>query len=266
MRLIFIMVFMLFYILAHADSLSFFKTIPVKASLFTTDPIGNMYVVKMNNNIVKYNAKGDSILVFNEIKKGKITHIDATNPLRVLAYSADYNYILILDNMLSLKSELRLSKLNIFNVPCIANSSDGYIWVYDPINFSLLKIDETPKVIQTSSLRGIIDNVINTSFMVEQNRELYVVDSTLGVYRFDRFGFYMNLFPQKGVKEVQVFSTDMVFKLNDKLKIEDIKSFREGEITIPDAETAIQTRVERNRMYVLYANQIVMYNILRTKE
>lgn len=249
-----------------ADSLEFFKSIPVNASLFTTDPIGNMYVVKMNNNIVKYNIKGDSILVFNEIKKGKITHIDATNPLRVLAYSADYNYILILDNMLSLKSELRLSKLNVFNVPCIANSSDGYIWIYDPVSFSLLKIDETPKVVQSSPLRGIIDKVINTSFMVEQNRELFVVDSTLGVYRFDRFGFYINLFPQKGVKEVQLFTNDLVFKQGDKLKIEDISSFREGEILIPDAENVLQTRVERNRMYVLYHNKVDIYDMLKTKE
>ena len=115
--------------LCSADSLVFLKTIPIEARLVSTDPVGNIYLVKENNTLLRLNDKGDSIGVFNEIKKGKISHIDASNPLRILLFFSDYNQLVVLNNMLTRKNVYQLNSIGLNNVSCIANSADGTIWL-----------------------------------------------------------------------------------------------------------------------------------------
>ena len=46
---------------------------------FTTDNLGNIYLLTPTNQIKKVNGKGDSIAVYNDVKRfGKIYSVDAT--------------------------------------------------------------------------------------------------------------------------------------------------------------------------------------------
>ncbi|MCC7029373.1 MAG: hypothetical protein IT257_03640 [Chitinophagaceae bacterium] len=242
-----------------ADSLVFLKKIPVTAHLFTTDPVGNLYLVKGNNSLVKYNANGDSLAFFNEIKKGKITQIDASNPLRVLVYFADYGNILILDNILSLKSTLRLSALGIINAPCMANSADGNIWVYDPAG-TLVKINTKPEISFTSSLRNVLDKAIDPVYMTEQDRFLYIVDSTEGVKKFDQFGLFKTSFPFI-TKEIQYFNSYLVYFSAPWLISYNTLSMNENKIRLPGEEDILKVRVERNLVYIQRRDCIDIYSL-----
>src|SRR5215212_6022306 len=54
---------------------------------FAVDNLDNIYVLNSTDQLKKYNARGDSIAVFNNVKKfGRISTIDASNPLKVLLY------------------------------------------------------------------------------------------------------------------------------------------------------------------------------------
>ncbi|QLH46710.1 MAG: hypothetical protein HWD58_14410 [Bacteroidota bacterium] len=120
-----------FHFFAQEIRLELLKSISVSAKSFTTDATGNVYLIRGSNELIKYNASGDSVGIFNEVRRGRITQVDATNPLRVILFLAESGQVMLLDNLLSLKNQFRLTDMGIFNAPCLANSADGDIWVYD---------------------------------------------------------------------------------------------------------------------------------------
>lgn len=245
------------FVSTAAFELTLKKSIPLTDGYFTTDPIGNIYLVKDKNFIVKYNAQGDSLGVFNDISSGAVTQIDATNPLRVLVFYSGFSKIKILDNLLSLKNELDLSRIGLFNIPAIANSMDGNIWVYDPSG-NLLKIDEDLRINQSFQLRNILDFNVDPSHMVERDRTLYMTDAMHGILQFDRFGFYQTMYTFL-TAECSVINHFIVYYQEGFLKSYDIKSLRASEIALPDPENIISSRLEKNQVYILRPNALDIY-------
>lgn len=245
----------------YADTIELNRSIPLNAKVFTTDPLGNCYVVKDNNILLKYNGIGDSIGIFNEVKKGKISQIDATNPLRVLLFLSDYNQVIILDNMLSIKSQFRLSALGIFTAHCIANSADGNIWVYDPSAGLLLKIDEKPNLRLSQPLRIVLEYPIDPIYMIEQERNLFVVDSTEGIKRFDQYGFFKTGYDFY-THETQFFNDYLVYYSKPYLYSYHTASFQEKKMELPNPESIQQVRVERNKVYILRFESLDIYNLI----
>lgn len=240
------------------DSLTLIKHIALKSKLFTTDPLGNVYLIKDNNALIRYNANGDSTGFFNLVKKGKVTHIDATNPLRVLLYFAEYGQIVILDNILSQKSSLRLPSLGLFNVPCIANSADGNIWVYDPGTGELIKIDEKPSVKFRTPLRNMLDTPLEPIYMVEQDRQFFMIDTLQGIKKFDQFGFYNTGYPFI-TRELQYINQYLIYYQTPYLHSYHIASMREELIPIPEPDKVLQVRIERHHLYILRDEGLYIY-------
>ena len=69
---------------------------------FAVDNLDNVYVINSSDQVKKYNSNGDSVAVFNNVKKfGKLSFIDASNPLKLLLYYKDFSTIVTLDRLLS---------------------------------------------------------------------------------------------------------------------------------------------------------------------
>lgn len=241
-----------------SDSLLCIKSIPIKGHLFSTDPIGNIYVVQSNNSLIRYNEKGDSTGIFNDIKKGKITQIDATNPLRLLLFFTDYQQIIILDNLLSQKAILRFANMGIIRVPCIAGSADGNIWMYDPTAGNLIKINDKQNILFTSSVRNVLPNPIDPIFMVEQDRTLFVVDTIAGVKKFDSYGFYNTTFPIH-TKQVQYVNDYLLYYHAPYLYSYNLRSTLEKKMDLPEPDDILQVRMERNKVFILRKKSLDIY-------
>lgn len=242
------------------DTLTWKFSIPVNASLFSTDPNGNIYIVRNDNSFIRYNSVGDSTGFFNEIKKGKITQIDATNPMRVLLYFSEYGQIVILDRLLTKKSTLKLPLIGLFNVNCIANSADGNIWLYEPVSGTLMKIDDVPSIRFTTTLKNIIEENIDPVFMVEQDRSLFMVDSIQGIKKFDQFGFYQSGFPFL-TNEVQYINRYLVYYKHPLLYSYNTQTFNEATLKLPNQEDILQVRTERNYVYILRKESLDIYQL-----
>jgi len=258
-------IFLFFFTLqSHAaDSLRLVRSVRVTARLLSSDPLGNIYLVKENNTLLRLNSKGDSIGIFNEIKKGNITQIDAGNPLRILLLFADYNQIVILNNVLTQKTILRLNTIGLNNVSCIANSADGSIWLYDQAFGALLKVNEQLSLLQTTNLRNLGENPEMPTFMSEDDRSLYIADTTEGIRKFDQFGFYNTTYHFK-TDHFQFFNTSLVYFKSPFLYSYNVLSFTEKKIKLPEAESILQVRIERNSIYVLKAAQLDIYELEET--
>lgn len=242
------------------DSLKLLKSIPIHGILLSTDPLGNTYVVKENNSLIRFNSKGDSTGLFNEIKKGKITQIDASNPLRVLLYYADYNQIVVMNNMMTQKNVIKLNSVGLNNIACIANSADGSIWLYDAVNGSLLKIDERLNIILNVNLRAIQENPLAPSAMFENDRSLYITDTLDGIRKFDLFGFYNTSYHFKS-RDVQLIQNYFVYRVDSNLISYNIKTLNESYLHLPTSNDIKQVRIERELIYILRNETLDLYVI-----
>ena len=137
--------FLSFFASLHAQQYAAYekvKTIPGNYVSFSVDNMDNIYLLNASNQLKKINAAGDSVAVFNNIKKfGEATLVDVSNPLKILLYYKSFATIVVLDGMLNQKNVIDLRKKNIFKVNAIGLSYDGKIWLYDEMDNVLKKID-----------------------------------------------------------------------------------------------------------------------------
>src|SRR6186997_880367 len=129
-----------FYFVSNAQTDSLFiplKKIKGDITAFAAD---NIYLLNSYDQLKKIDANGDSVAVFNNIRKyGKVAQLDVTNPLRVLLYYKDFSTIVILDRLLANRSTIDLRKQDIFHVEAVCLSYDNKIWLYDEFEHKLKK-------------------------------------------------------------------------------------------------------------------------------
>jgi hypothetical protein len=98
----------------NAQSDSTFKLIKIITGDivdFTVDNLDNIYILNSRNQIKKLDVNGDSVAVFNDIKKyGQATFIDVSNPLKVLLYYKDFATVVALDRFLNIRNTIDLRK------------------------------------------------------------------------------------------------------------------------------------------------------------
>lgn len=262
-----LLLILVFGITSHAvyaaDTLGIVANVPVIARLMTVDELGNVYLVKENNELVRYSEQGDSNTSYRSVQNGAIQQVDATNPLRILVYYPAYSKIVILDRMLSLKNELDLRTLRLLNTPAVASSADGKVWVYDQFNARLKKIDDQLNEVSVSNdLRQEIQQVPTVAYLTERNWKVYVCDTAKGIFIFDRYGNYVNTIPLTGVEELQVFGDQLVYRHADTLRSWDAAKVVSGTLLIPHPEWRIRNaKIIRDKLYVLYADRMVLYKL-----
>lgn len=179
---------------------------------FTTDNLGNIYLITETNQIKKINENGDSVAVYNDVKKyGKIYSIDATNPLKILLYYRDFSTIIILDRLLSVRATVDLRKQNILQARSITTSYDNNIWVFDEMESKLKKIDETGKVLfESIDFRQAFDAVPVPQSLQDRDGQLYLYDSSKGVLVFDYYGARKNNFQLLHLTNLQVIDKNTI--------------------------------------------------------
>jgi hypothetical protein len=246
-----------------ADSLRLIRAIPMDGRLMSVDDLGNVYVVRANNSLVKFTETGDSSTFYRSVLNGDIGAVDVTNPLRVVVYYPSYAKVILLDRMLAPKNELDLKKINIVAFASVALSADGNLWVYDKFNARLLKIDENLQPVgQSNDLRQQIAEVPEPSYMIERERKLYLCDTVNGIYTFDQYGTYINTLTLFGVEQLQVYGTQLVYRSAGKLLSYDLRKTSNNELPIPlRTAPVVSAAVNRQVLYVLYANELVLYRM-----
>lgn len=166
------------------------KTLKVTGAQLAVDNLGNLYVLNNNEQLKKYSPTGDSIAVYNEVKRfGKLHTIDVSNPLKLLLYYKDFSTVVILDRLLGLRASLDLRRHNIQQASAIGLSYDNNVWVFDALNNKLKKLDEQGNLLMESEdFRSLFNTRFQPTTIIDQNNSLYLYDPAVGVYQFDHFG------------------------------------------------------------------------------
>lgn len=111
-------------------------------SEFEVDNLGDIYVFNERNEIQKFDSEGNFLFKNSFNKYGKISYLDVSNPQKILIYFSDFQYVIFLDNTLSEIKLLNLEEFGFWDIKAVCLSNDNFIWIYDPVNFKLIKIND----------------------------------------------------------------------------------------------------------------------------
>jgi hypothetical protein len=180
---------------AQDDSLfRFLKKIEYPISSFTVDNLGELYVINTDNQLKKFNEKGDSIGVFNQVTKyGKLSYVEAQNPWKAILFYENFSTIVLLDKYLNVLGSINLRNQNIFMVKAVTASYDNNIWLYDEQDNKLKKIDDNGNLISESvDFRLLFDSVPSPQKIIDHDGFVYLYDPQKGIYVFDYYGSFKN--------------------------------------------------------------------------
>lgn len=178
------------------------------------DRLGNVYYIDTKNTLNKYEPKINRITKYADLKNGKITSIDVSNPLRIVVFYEDQASVKFLD--------INLTEINSFQIrnnyvegwiSLVASSNNNGLWMYDNINRKLLKLGEQLNTqFSTGDLYLILSKKITPNAIVEFSDELFLCDTTNGIFVFDLFGGYKKSIPYTAENFERIVSQNIVHK------------------------------------------------------
>ncbi len=250
---------------AQDDSLfRFLKEIEYPISSFTVDNLGELYIINTNNQLKKYNEKGDSIGVFNQVTKyGKLSYVEARNPWKAILFYQDYSTIVLLDKYLNVLTNINLRKQNIFQVNAVTTSYDNNIWLYDEQENKLKKIDDSGnKIFESVDFRLLFDSVPTPQKIIDDNGFVYLYDPEKGLYIFDYYGSFKNRLPFLNWTDVTIIDKSIYgFDKSNLYRYEpplpDIKNY----VLPAAAQNNTALKVSNHKIYILKNQKLEIYSI-----
>lgn len=229
---------------------------------FTVDNLDNIYLLNSNYQIKKLNSNGDSVGVFNAVRKfGQPSLIDVSNPLKVLLYYRDYGTIVMLDRFLSMINTIDLRKQNILTAKAIGQSYDNKVWVYDEMESKLKKIDDDGTLLgETPDFRQLFGIAPSPQKIYDQDKYVYLYDSAQAVYVFDYYGALKNKISITGWSNFKVAGKFIYGSDKNHLYRYDLKTLKTDEWPIPaELYKAKSFSFSSFRLYALKDDSIEIY-------
>ena len=217
----------------------------------------------MDNQLKKLSPKGDSLAVFNDVRKyGKIAAVDATNPLKILVYYREFTTIIELDRFLNIINTVDLRKQNILQARAIGLAYDNNIWVYDEQEAKLNRIgDDGSLVDQSNDFRQLFDSVPDPVFIRDRGGLVYLYDPSKGVYIFDHYGTLKSHLDLRGWKDFDVIGKNLLGRDDTKFYRYEPGTLNMQEEPIPAAYSgASRIQITSNVIYVLKKSGLEIYS------
>jgi len=250
---------------AQDDSLfRFLKKIEYPISSFTVDNLGELYIINTDNQLKKYNEKGDSVGVFNQVTKyGKLSYVEAENPWKAILFYKDYLTIVLLDKYLNVLTNINLRNQNIFRVNAVTTSYDNNIWLFDEQDNKLKKIDDGGKnLFETVDFRLLFDSVPTPQKIIDYDGFVYLYDPEKGLFTFDYYGSFKNRLSFLHWTDIEIidkqiygFDKDHLYRYTPPSP--DVKKY----ILSPSLQNNNSIKVSNHRIYILKNQQLEIYSL-----
>lgn len=200
---------------------------------FSINIMGDVFTVK-DNIITKYDISGTQKFQFSNYRHGNITSLDASDPMRILAFYKEFNQVLFLDNTLSEISDyLLLDDVNIIETDAVCSSSSGGFWLFNSDYYKLQKYSKSLNLVQEgTNMEGIIERNFTPDFLDEQGNNIYLGIRNKGVYIFDIFGTFKKFIPLNYTNSIQIINEEIYYYKDSVFKY-NIKNFETTVLEIP---------------------------------
>jgi hypothetical protein len=235
-------------------------TIVTTSRQLTTDPLGNVYL-SQSDELNKYDASGKLVRNYSDKTFGTISSVDATNPLRILVFNRDFARIAFLDNTLTANGDaVRLEMLGFANASLAASSHDNGLWIYDPLNYELVRFDRNLAIERrTGNLAQLIGSEIQPDFMMQQENYLLLNDPKRGVFLFDIFGTYIKMLPITDAHSMQIKQEKLIYFKSPHLLNIHLQTLEESRYEFPQDSSILNARIEQAGVFILKAGKVELY-------
>lgn len=222
------------------------------------DNLLNVYRIYQSE-VAKFDDKGKLQFRYSDKQLGTIGSMDVSYPLRPLLLYPELNVVVQLDNTLSnYRGSINLLDHNIGLVILACSSVQNHFWVYDSMNFSLIRTDENFKLItSTGNLSQILGVEMNPAGITEYANKVYLNNPPTGILVFDVYGTYIKTIPIKEIEDFQVFESEIVYFAKGKLTRYKPLLFQSEEVELPmDCKSAY---IQKNRLFLVLDKKIVVF-------
>ncbi len=233
--------------------------------VWCSDGLGN--VIRTNRTVIeKYDTTG-SLMFSQSIRAiGKSTELTTVNSMKILSFSDEQQTLCSLDNTLTLSENcIDLADFNIQSaIHVSASSQPDRIWIMDQLNYHLMSLNlRTGKYSEISNLTGIL-NFEQVDEMKEYGNELFILDRSKGLYRFDLYGTLISYFPQDGCLAFAVQDGNAMILKKDGILMIDMESEEEQNLHLPIPEI-IDFSVNGSSFYFRTVDKIFRYKLSLNK-
>lgn len=204
------------------------KDIPVLVRLMEVDNLGNIYVVDQANRLYRYNQNGELLFDYFNKRLGPIALIDVTNPLEPTIFFERFGEVKVLDNTLNeVRSFSLLNNQAYIGAKVVAKSNDNNVWVVDPTDQQIEKVNDRLEVIVETNRYGDLGlQDMNVIKMIEAGNKLVVLTDQHAFLIFDNFGQFDKMIPARGAKDFQFDGVGITY--------ETMTGYRYQKIKFPD--------------------------------
>lgn len=235
------------------------------SDVWCTDGLGNL--IKTNRNVIeKYDSIG--VLMFSQSIRaiGKTTELTTVNSMKILSFSDQQQTLCTLDNTLTLSENcIDLQEFEIQSaIHVSASSQPDRVWVMDQLNYHLMSLNlTTGKYSEISNLVGIL-NMEQVDEMKEYGNELFILDKSKGLYRFDFYGSLLSYFPNEESLAFAVQDGNAMILKKDGILLIDLESEEEQIISLPKPDI-IDFSVNGSGFYFRTVDKIFRYKLSLAK-
>jgi hypothetical protein len=225
------------------------------------DNLDNLYIISSAGQVKKFNSSGDSLAVYNQVKKyGKLYSIDVSNPLKLLLFYKDFSTLVVLDRNFAPMATINLRKYSILQPAAIGLSYDNNIWLFDEYDNKLKKIDEQGnQLMETADFRTLFDESFSPQKIINDNGLVYLGDSANGVYVFDNYGSFKKKLPVTNWQSIAIRNNNIISTHNELLTIYNTSTFMQAEMKTPFFKPYYRSFTTSDKLITYSADTLHIY-------
>jgi hypothetical protein len=248
---------------AQTDSARLLRSFHTDVVQLAADNLDNLYIISSTDQLKKFNAAGDSVSVYNGVKRfGKLHAIDVTNPLKPLLFYKEFSTVVVLDRLLTFRTAVDLRHINIIQTSAVGLSYDGNIWLFDAYENKLKKIDEQGTVLlETPDFRNVFADPIAPQQILDQNGTVYLYDAAAGLYLFDYYGAFKKKLPITGWQNIAVVNNYITGIQANQFQYFNTTTLLSGARPLPVAlQPASHFQIANNKLFYWSDGSVRVYN------
>lgn len=182
------------------------------------DQLNNLYAVQRGE-VIKMDPAGKVLARYSNKLIGEKAELDVSNPMKVLVFSDEQMKLIFLDSRLAeMREEINLYNEGYEQISLAATSHSNGFWLYDPIEFKLIRYDQYFKKERESlNMAQLLRVAFYPVDLLEVDNRVYLSDPKHGVYVFDVFGTFLRRIPLKGVSRLKIADSRLFFMRDEQL-------------------------------------------------
>ena len=248
---------------AATASLTFSHSLPISSpTTFSIDRNGSVYLLDAKRNLIKLDTLGQVLYTFSPASRGRISMVEAWNPMKVFLFYEDRQELVLLDRFMRPLAASRLFDLNYTgNVRAATLTPDDSYWLFNESDFTLSKMDlRYQKPIVETPLNLILDKTrFDVRFVREYQNMVYLLDHNGGVYVFDNLGNYKKKLPFTGLSYIGFKGNELYFVKDGQLHFFELYQLQTRTIALPAGNSYTSALVGPASLYLFTAKQVEVY-------